>query len=775
MRQIKEVETEFEPVLKKSLINKVVFFIILGLWILGWIEFRFYNFYLGSALIVFAFVFFIVGIFFKKNQIHMDNLSFAFFFMIGSFLFFSYTKAPVFLWGKDPSIWIAIQNGEVISPLWSPLTYLVGDAILFLSGKHSTLALTLLSPILASLCIGMLSYDLFKKKSKNILEYSFVAILIGLMGISKIFWEHATILSGSVELLGFLLFLIQKKVLSLSEENEPFSIALIGFLFSVNWIWGCLGIIQHIFTSNRKAHVSFKNIFSFLWGCSGYLWIFFRAEKVFPSWGGEHPFSKFILYSFKNFQNLKIVFGKSLLIAPGVIWLIIFGTLLVISFKFRLMSKKDRIFLWVSFLGLMISAGTQIKSVDSVFFVLYSVGMTVLGQMLDFSLNFKKKIYFLLSFEVVVGGLIFFIPYQTCFQQNMYFPMEYALNLKGPRDQNDILIVNKAFTQNSLFELKRLRLVSKCPMILIRKYLSHRWYLKQVIVKYPSILFSKTSSDTWHVLENIILDNINQHSIFITRSNPDSKFKHWLNINKLVLVPHLLVNQISYSSQNYGLKHFRFNSIKSVSSLLRQFAFGNNVEWSSKNSFNKCIEKYVAGLYQMGIYFYSLKAYSKSIVDFEYALSLNPKFYPAKHYLNLMYSKYKIIVAAKLKYEKTLTKDPLILSKLQTQEKEAQSAKNIFKVIGILKKIISVNAQLSEVQSALSKIYMLEGKKMLARHLSHLSRKMNSERIHLQVELGNIYKKFGNKIQAEKIYRSILVEDPVDKKIQKKLWQLVNQ
>src|SRR6202789_4214372 len=206
MRNIEEVAAEEQIRIRRHhrrLFRKTanVAGVAMGVW--GWFVFSHGEMGLGSLWIVSSFAAFLAG--WGAHRLHPFS---AFAWLgagltgAGAMVLYGLTQAPSFYWGRDPDYFLAVQAGAVTQPLWSPLTYLLGQASLFVfHGDFFTLPM--LSTVLAGFCFSLMAlwwFTVVREKTPG----TFIALLIlaGAVLASRPFWEAGTIASGSVALLG---------------------------------------------------------------------------------------------------------------------------------------------------------------------------------------------------------------------------------------------------------------------------------------------------------------------------------------------------------------------------------------------------------------------------------------------------------------------------------------------------------------------------------------------------------------------------------------------
>ena len=113
--------------------------------------------------------------------------------------------------------------------------------------------------------------------------------------LSRPFWDAGTIASGSVDLLGLLLFGWQRLLLNAGEARGENMGLLSGLLFSVHPAWGLLGLLNLILADHREFENKTRAFFFFILGLTPFLWVFLRPLQFFPSWGGSTPFQELFL------------------------------------------------------------------------------------------------------------------------------------------------------------------------------------------------------------------------------------------------------------------------------------------------------------------------------------------------------------------------------------------------------------------------------------------------------------------------------------------------
>ena len=149
MRNIEELADEEEAISREEnweRLRGIFLLLAWGLSLWGW--YRFFHNGLGSGAlaIVLSLIFFALR-WNASKAVRVSIESFWVGLLAGGFLFalYFFTALPNFYWGQDPSFWLAVQAGAVIEPIWSPLSYLLGEASDFLFSSQAFSALPTLS------------------------------------------------------------------------------------------------------------------------------------------------------------------------------------------------------------------------------------------------------------------------------------------------------------------------------------------------------------------------------------------------------------------------------------------------------------------------------------------------------------------------------------------------------------------------------------------------------------------------------------------------------
>jgi hypothetical protein len=207
------------------------------------------------------------------------------------FFLYSQTHTPSFFWGKDPAFWLSVHAGLVGEPPWSPLSTLLGQGACFIFPRSQFYLLPGLSSLILAIAMFLVMLELFRQlKSKNILHVTVGILFCAVLVFARWNWDEATIASGLIAALGLLLFLAQRALLSFEEKPWKSLYLLLGLLFSVHPLWGVLGLMAH-FSHLDNEGKGWRNILLPLaLGLTPYLWVWFRMDQAFGSWGGSHPF-----------------------------------------------------------------------------------------------------------------------------------------------------------------------------------------------------------------------------------------------------------------------------------------------------------------------------------------------------------------------------------------------------------------------------------------------------------------------------------------------------
>lgn len=707
----------------------------------------------------------------------------AFVIALGIFLFgdtvFYFSRVPTFFWGKDPSFWIAVQEGMVVEPFWSPLSYLVGQAGVFI-GHGDMGLLPLLSAFFLALGLGLWAYEAFLRFPNQTFRIWSLTLLSGMvLAVTLPFWHLGTLASGLPATLGFFVFGLLS-CLTQRDERPWFSILLLwGLLFSVHPLWGALGTIT-LWTQREVSRVPiWKRAFCALIGFSPYLWLVFRADKVYPSWGGHSPFSTALLQWKSLWENHWTQDGPSMnflvarmgWIAAGILFVSVFCLL-----GFGLFVKGDRrsltsgigFWAWIfSGLGGIFFASNSTETLGPTFLWFLAEGSfffilgvdKVLGSLTRHS---NRSVESVLGAVVLFSGIFVgaFWEGQGNWRKDFYFPSQHAENLLRVMGTRSLLICRDPFQYWACLASQGSLGLVPHSLVLKEDYLGQKWFAVETMEKEPEVLFSQGRGGREGILASFIKDNQAQWEVLLDQPFP-------------------LGTAGGLKSYSMGLARLFVrdspNDRKPEDTQARFDLIGLPSVDEAKDPFMlHYLEAYVEGFNQMGLGYMEQGRYSQAIHSFDRALKLDPGFKAAQDHLAWLYSQKNMLEAAQLDFEATLKTHPAQIADLMEQLESSKSLGHEAETVELLDRIIQLNAELANSQYQLSRIYDKEGRPADARVLLEASVALNPKQIESQLSLGRLMRKMGDELRAREAFHEALVLDPLNKEAQLEYWKSLN-
>jgi len=688
------------------------------------------------------------------------------------------TRTPSFYWGKDPSFWLSVQAGALGEPAWSPLSYLLGQALCFLLPRRQFLILPELSGIVlsAGLFWVMVGFCAQLKNKSTIHRLAGLGVC-WLLAASLPFWSAATLASGLLFSLGFLLFVIQKILLAQEERPWDALYFLLGLLAAVHPLWGILGLLVHGGSLDGAGRRFGRFVFAFLMGWTPFLWIGMRAGLYFPSWGGAHPFAEWL----RNWRTQMPLQGDwdaaKLFSCLGWLTLLLSAFVLLLwalnYFKWKggTRSNHPAFHFWtwiVSGAGgiLFFSASTETLGPVILAFLLGLGEWWV--RLLERGLEKRHGTFFSgARLAWTAGGVLalaaglVFLPGQHVFRNQVYFPQQHALNLLQAAAGRSVLVCDDPFEAAACREARLMEPISLGAVILEKRYLNQKWYVSQCSASAPQLLFAGLFETTDDSLKSLVLENRDDWEIHWARS---ALPEDWKGPKAFPTVLTQLFEGKSFSADYPESVQYRFD----LTALP-----GRKEEGDGQSAYY--FSRYLTGFNELGKKLMDQGLYMASIHAFNRALILDPSYPEPQSRLAQMYSQQKILEAAQLEFEKTIKNHPQGISLLMSGLEQAQRAKDEVKSVTLLDQMIRLNTELAEAQYQLSIIYNRQGKNQESKALLESSVRLNPKQIEAQLTLGHLMAGMGNRIKAEEAFRAVLGVDQENKEAQVQLWKLLNQ
>ncbi|GEM_PF-1383725 len=692
-----------------------------------------------------------------------------------------FTRLPSFYWGKDPAFWLAVHGGAVTEPAWSPLGYLVGQAACFLLPSQQFSLLPILSGGFLSAALYFAAQDyFFQLRNKTFSGLVWVFLVCAVLAVSAPFWGVGTLASGMTASLGFFLLLLQRVLLSLEERPWGVLYFLIGLLGSVHPLWGGLGLLYHLGSLDFDGKKWTRHLLPLAAGFTPYLWIFFRAGRFFPSWGGDHPFSAIGWGSWYWESSL---WGPSGIFPPA---------LQGMGFALALLAVLTALFWFLHFFRWRAGWKIHFSILDFWIwilaglggFFLYSTTSGIYGPViLWFAAGLGGGFLKLLEKGAErsqgtflsgaplgwVGSLgllaaigLAWLPGQGPMRSQPYFPLQHALNLlRSLPPKAAVLICHDPFDAAACREARLMEPIALDSVILDEKYLDQRWYATQVMERAPEILFSNIIGTPMEVVKRIAADNRDLWAVYwdLAQLPPDWKEPQAAPAVLAQLFVGPATGKLDPEKAQYQLD------------LTVLPGAGKGMGPRSRDYFSR----YVTGFDELGKYLMGANRYSDAIPALERAVKLDLDFQEPQTLLAQMYSKQNILEAARLEFEKTVKTHPQQIGVLMKAVAEAQEAKDEAKAAELLAEVIQLNTQLADAEYQLSKIYDKEGHSSESKSLLESSLRLNPQQLDAQMALGKLMERMGNRPKAEQAFRAVLEIDPQNKPAQVELWKLLNK
>jgi len=752
--------------------------VFLGVW--GWWVFAGGKIEKGAFLVLVSILFLslawgvLKGIKFSLNSFAAGTIA-----TLPILALYSITRAPFFGWGKDPAFWLSVHAGAVGEPAWSPLSYLFAEAACFLFPQFQFTLLPELSAIVLSLSLFFLTREYFSQmKNKTPTSLGFGLLLVWAFGLSYPFWNAGTIGLGLVSSLGLLLFLFQKSLLSMNEKSWKTITLLVGLLWSVHPLWGFLASLNYLGSLDGEGRKIKSNLLPLLVGLTPFLWIVFRTDCFFPSWGGNQPF----LEIFQNWQSLLAShFAQDWQLGPSLAWTgWIFWMCAGLSFflwgmnffKGKTTSKPffSTVEFWTwtaSGLGgfLLFSNSTQNLGPSLLWFGAGLGGFLL--KLLDRSLEKRQPTFMGWSSQVGLSTVLILaamilacLPGGRWFRRQLYFPEQHAFNLIRALGPKSIIIFEDPFEAAACRETQLMEPVAPTAILLESQYLDKRWYVTQCVNRVPDLLFSGLNGSIEDQLKNLVINNRDRWEIQWALSALPADWK------EPKVFPAVLTQVFEGGAPREDPVDTQYRYDLTV--------LPQTDEKMDDASYHY-LSRYVVGFDEMGKALMTEGRYPAAIHAFERSAKLDPSFSPPQAYLGQIYSQQNILEAARLEFEKTIKTHPGKITEIMKGIDSAQKAKDEMKMVGLLDQMIRLNTELADAQYQLSKILGKEGRSQEAKSLLESSLQLNPRQLEAQMTLGHLMVQMGNRVKAEDAFRSVLGLDPQNKEAQIELWKLLNK
>jgi len=759
------------------------FFVLLGLvsFFGGWVTFAIGNQGLGAVGVLFSFLIFagLNGLFHLWDKTNAPAVLGGLLAGTASFFLYHSSRCPSFFWGSDPSFWLSVHAGVVNEPPWTPLPTLLGQAACFLFPRRSFNLLPDLSALVMAAAVMMTLLQLFQQlRNMNLKNGLIVFLLTLVLALSRPWWDAATLGSGLVVSLGLFLAILQRALLRLEEKPWGALHLILGLLCATHPLWGLWGVFVHL-THLETGNARFKTlVLPFAAGFSPYLWVLFRANNSFPSWGGTDPFGqslrdwrKILEFHFSGDWNgfqaltqlgstvgvlfLVMVFlwvmhflawssGKRHTTSPAEAWSLLMACALGVAFYTLSNNHTACVAAWIPLgLGSLIlryaERGLEKPSSNPFSGSFLAVLMTAL---------------------FILAGMLAFTEGQSCWRQKKDFPLQHAFNLIRSLDRRTVLFLEDPFEAAAAREALLMEPIQTQAVLLDVSCLNQRWYAAQCFVRFPELLWPSLPSTAREAMENLVKTN---------RDNWDMQWGlsqtpvSWSGPRADPTVLTLLFEGRGAKGVKPEEAQYRLD--------LSALPQGEAVDSQEK----PYLERYALGFEALGNYLLSQSRFSLAIKSLERSANLDTGRNEPRALLSQIYSQNNVMEAARLEMEKTVKEHPARIRTLMALVEEAQKSGDEPKTVALLDEMIRLNSELSDAEYHLSLIYDKLGYPEKAKSLLEASVQLNPQKVDAQLRYGKWMAKLGNRLNAEEAFRSVLAVDPVNKEAQVELWKLLNQ
>jgi tetratricopeptide (TPR) repeat protein len=342
-----------------------------------------------------------------------------------------------------------------------------------------------------------------------------------------------------------------------------------------------------------------------------------------------------------------------------------------------------------------------------------------------------------------------------------YFPQQHAMNLLETLGPKSILVCQDPFDAVACREARLMEPVAMDAVILDEQYMDQRWYLTQVIQKFPEVLFSDLTGAKEDLLKTLIMNNRDLWEIYWDLPVLPPEWEGPPAV-PTVLAQEFEGPTVDFIDPEKVQYHFDLGALPEGD----QATGGANSVYFSR---------YVLGFNELGKYLLGKGRYPAAIHAFERSVKLDLAFREPQTYLAQMFSKENILEAARLQFENTIKTHPQKISGLMRELEEAQKANDDGKTVTMLDQMIHLNADLADAEYQLSKIYEKEGRAKESKAMLESSLAMNPQQLEAQMSMGRLMARLGNRIKAESAFRAVLEIDPQNKEAQVEMWKLLNK
>ena len=784
MRNIEDIAAEEDARIREVARRRLrvfLFWVGLALSLWGWNLFRQAQMDKGALVICASFIFLGAGWGLLKI-FRFSAAAFALGFLAAGPLFGLYlqTRLPMFFWGKDPAFWLSVHAGAVGEPSWSPLSYLLGQAVCFIFPQRQYSILPELSSIVLAAALYWTMAGFYQSlKNKSAVNLFLCLGFCWLLGVSLPFWNVATLASGLPSSLGLLIFLWQKKLLAQDERPWDALYFLQGLLWTIHPLWGVLGLLVHWGCGDVEGRRWGRYSFPLLMGWTPFLWIAFRTGRFFPSWGGSYPWWEWVKnwkiqtpFQMEGDWSLENVLASggwaslSLVVLAVFLWILNY-------FKWKAGNRSfypaHTFWVWVlSGLGGILFFSSESQTLGSVA-PAFLVGLGEMSLRLLERGEEKKHATFFSGVRLsgAVGAVLILgiglaaFPGQHYFRSQYYFPEQHAMNLLQAAAGRSLLVCDDPFEAEACLEARIIEPLSLGAVILEKRYLNQKWYVAQCVESAPEVLFSGLLGSPEGSLKSLVLNNRDHWAVHWAVSTLPGDWKEPKSF------PTVLTQEFegsSFSPEDSEGVQYRFD----LSALPKK---DGALDAASAHY----LSRYVAGFNDLGKKMMDQGLYMASIQAFDLALKLDPSYAEPQSLLAQMYSQQKILEAAQLEFEKTIKDHPKRISDLMSGLEQAQKNKDESKSVTLLDEMIRLNSELADAQYQLSIIYNRQGRAQESKALLESSVQLNPKQIEAQLTMGRLMSRMGNRIKAEEAFRAVLGVNPENKEAQVELWKLLNK
>ncbi len=368
---------------------------------------------------------------------------------------------------------------------------------------------------------------------------------------------------------------------------------------------------------------------------------------------------------------------------------------------------------------------------------------------------------------LLVAIVLSLFPNQRIERQDYDLPRRHALNLLTGVGEKTALLFTDSFEADACRVVQKTEGRAPGALILDRAFLNQRWYLEQLILRFPEWMFATVDGSRDAVFQDMVTHNLSRWEIRWAVSELPEPWPEVLARWKWKAYPQVLTQRIVSTA----------SPMSADEDLTARFDLSGLTSPPSGTdpAFQKIRSRYARGFYDLGRQREQSAKYSLSIRSYERAVKLNPEDAAPREALAAMYKEKRILEAARMEFEKILKGHPAQIELWMRRVGQYGRGGSNPRILEALDEVIRLNVELSDAQYHLGLIYEREGKTRESQILLESAAKLAPQRIEVQMELGRQMLRAGNRPRAEEAFRAVLNIDPENKEAQKQLWKILNR